>query len=65
MPKNQSEFFNLPRGVAIRSFDGTCIDDISTVLSATELRSVLIFIIWAGFMQLMLIILKSLDKTRK
>jgi hypothetical protein len=45
--------------------DENCFEDISATLSATELRSLLSFIIWASLMHLILRILKSLEKTQK
>jgi hypothetical protein len=61
----KSEFlYRLSRGV-VRALVEICIDDISAVLRATNLRFQLPFIIWAGLMHLILKILKSLKETQK
>jgi hypothetical protein len=51
-------FFRLSRGVAVRALVEICVDDISAVLRATDLRFRLPFVSWAGLMHLILRILK-------
>jgi hypothetical protein len=51
-------FFRLSRGVAVRVLVEICVDDISAVLRATDLRFLLPFVSWAGLMHLILRILK-------
>jgi hypothetical protein len=48
----------LSRGVAGRALVEICTDDISAVLRATDLRFWLSIVSWAGFMHLILRILK-------
>jgi hypothetical protein len=48
----------LPSGVAVRPLVEICVDDISAVLEATDLRFRLSFVGWAGLMHLILRILK-------
>jgi hypothetical protein len=58
-------FFRLSRRFAVRSLVEICIDDISAVLRATDLRFQLSFVSWAGLMHLILRILKSLEQTQE
>jgi hypothetical protein len=67
-PKKQvksEKKFRLSRGVAVRALVEICVDDISAVLRATDLRFRLPFVTWAGLMHLILRILKSLEQTQE
>jgi hypothetical protein len=51
-------------GVAVRALVEICVEDISAVLRATDLRFRLSFVTWAGLMHLILRILKFLEQTQ-
>jgi hypothetical protein len=57
--------FRLSRGVAVRALVKICVDDISAVLRASDLRFLLPFVSWAGLMHLILRNLKSLEQTQE
>jgi hypothetical protein len=71
IPKNKfrsKKKSRLSRGVAVvavRALVEICIDVISAVLRATDLRFRLPFVTWARLMHLILRILKSLEQTQK
>jgi hypothetical protein len=50
--------FRLSRGVAVRALVEMCVDDISAVLSAADLRFQPPFVTWAELMHLILRIFK-------
>jgi hypothetical protein len=61
MPKNKfraKKKIRLSRGVAVRALVEICVDDISAVLKATDLRFWLPFVSWTELMHLILRILK-------
>jgi hypothetical protein len=52
-------------GIAYRALVEICVDDISAVLRAKDLKFRLPFVIWVGLMHLILRILKSLEQTQE
>jgi hypothetical protein len=58
MSLERKQIFRPSYGVAVRSLVEICIDDISAILRATDLRFRLPFVSWAELMHLILRILK-------